>query len=140
LPAALCGAEESGCVLISPVPGYVHSRCCEDGGHVNNLNEVDLDEEIAFGLEDVKRLLHIWATENNLLYNIIDPTMLNDSCDLGLKTRGTSTGQRLWGENDLVHLVPEGYRDLAGIVSGHIRASAEGDTTSLSDLARVAPA
>jgi hypothetical protein len=133
--------RKSGCVLILPVPRYVHSRCCEDGGHVDNLNEVDLGEEIAFRPEGVKRLLHIWATENNLLYDIIDPTMLNNSCDLGLKTCVTSTGQRLWGENDPVHLVPEGYRDLAGIVSTNTSAPLLRKTHQVSpDLARVAPA
>jgi hypothetical protein len=123
--------RKSGCVLISPVPRYVHKKCCEEVGHVDNFAEVDRDEEIAFGLEGVKRLLHTWATENNLMYEIIDPTMLNDSCDLGIKTWVSSTGQQLWSDNDPVHLTPEGYRDLADIIAAHIRATADEDTSSL---------
>ncbi len=123
--------RKSGCVLISPVPRYVHKKCCEEVGHVDNFADVDRDEEIAFGLEGVKRLLHTWATENILMYEIIDPTMLNDSCDLGIKTRLSSSGQQLWNDNDPVHLTSEGYRDLADIIAAHIRATADEDTSSL---------
>ncbi len=46
--------------------------------------------------------------------------MLNDSCDLGLKTLVTSSDQQPWGDSDLVHLTPEGYRDLAIIITDGI--------------------
>ncbi len=126
--------RKAGCILISPVPRYVHGKCCDDAGHIDNFDDVDRDEEIAFGLEGVKRLLHTWATDNNLMYEVIDPTMLNDSCDLGIKTRVSNSGQQLqqlWSVNDPVHLTSEGYRDLADIIVAHIRATACEDSSSL---------
>ncbi len=52
-------------------PRYVNKKCCDEAGHIDNFEDVDRDDEIAFGLEGVKRLLHTWATENNLTYEII---------------------------------------------------------------------
>jgi hypothetical protein len=43
--------------------------------------------------------------------------MLNDSCDVGLKIRVTNSDQQPWGDSDLVHLTPDGYRDLAIIIT-----------------------
>jgi hypothetical protein len=123
--------RKSGCVLISPVPRYVHGKCCDDAGHIDNFDDADRDEEIAFGLEGVKRLLHTWAADNNLVYEVIDPTMLNDSCDLGIKTRVSNSGQQLWSPDDPVHLTSEGYRDLADIILAHIRAADCEDSSSL---------
>jgi hypothetical protein len=123
--------RKSGCILISPVPRYVHGKCCDDAGHIDNFDDADRDEEIAFGLEGVKKLLHTWATDNNLMYEVIDPTMLNDSCDLGIKTRVSNSGQQLWSADDPVHLTSEGYRDLADIILAHIRAAECEDFSSL---------
>jgi lysophospholipase L1-like esterase len=58
--------------------------------------------------------------------------MLNNSCDLGLKTRVTSSGQPPWGDSDPVHLTPDGYRDLAIIITDGIQAARSGDTGRVS--------
>jgi hypothetical protein len=55
-----------------------------------------------------------------------DPTMLNDACDLGVKTRVTSSGTCPWGENDLVHLTPEGYKDLVLAIREHTHGEMAG--------------
>jgi hypothetical protein len=74
----------------------------------------------SFSLEGLQRLLHAWAVENLLSYKLIDPTMLNNSCDLSLKTRVMNSDQQPWGDSDLVHLTPDGYRDLAIIITDGI--------------------
>ncbi len=66
-----------------------------------------------------------------IIIEVIDPTMLNDSCDLGIKTRVSNSGQQLWSVDDPVHLTSEGYRDLADIIVAHIRATACEDSSSL---------
>jgi hypothetical protein len=65
------------------------------------------------GLEGIQRLICNWAVELMLDFKLIDPTMLNDACDLGIKTRVTNSGSCPWENDDPVHLSSEGYRDLA---------------------------
>jgi hypothetical protein len=43
--------RKCGIILISPVPRYVY--------HIENLSDPDIDQDIAMGLEWLKRLLHI---------------------------------------------------------------------------------
>jgi hypothetical protein len=40
----------TGTVLISPVPRYVYSKCCNDANHIENFEDTELDEEIVAGL------------------------------------------------------------------------------------------
>ncbi len=47
------------------------------------------------GFEGLKRLVHNWAVETELAYDLLDPIMLNDACNLGLKTWVTSMGLRI---------------------------------------------
>ncbi len=80
------------------MPRYLHSKCCKYDGHIENFSDPVTEEEIAMGLEGLKRLLRNWAVENKLRFELIDPTMLNDACDLGLKTQVMCTGLPLWPE------------------------------------------
>jgi hypothetical protein len=109
----------TGVVLLSPVPRYIHSKCCEDPSHIENFEDQDLDGEIVDGLEGFKRVLQNWGNENELLFTVIDPTMLTDSCDLPLKSRVTDDGQPLWSVRDPVHLTEGAYQDLAAVVQRH---------------------
>jgi hypothetical protein len=97
-------------------PGTVQVRLQQKEGHIENSNDLELGEEISVGLEGLKRLVHNWAVENNLTYDLVDPTMLSYACDLGLKTRVTCMP-----DSDPVHLTPDGYRDLALIITDSIR-------------------
>jgi hypothetical protein len=107
LCSPIASALQKTCIiLISPIPRYINAKCCSNEGHVDNFSEPDIDEEIAVGLEGLKRILRNWAVENNLTFKLIDPTMLNDACDLGIKTRVTCSGQPLWSGYDPVHLTP----------------------------------
>jgi hypothetical protein len=127
----LASALQKTCtILISPIPRCINGKCCKNEGHIDNFNEPDIDEEIAVGLEGLKRLLQNWAVENNLTFELIDPTLLNDACDLGLKTRVTCSGLPLWSSHDPVHLTPEGYRDLALAITDNMMAYSDGDTGS----------
>ncbi len=78
---------------------------------------------MVLGLEGVKKILQNWAIEHDLCFEIIDPTLLADPCDLGLRERTTSSGHRLWRKDDPVHLTADGYKDIAqaildSVVSG----------------------
>jgi hypothetical protein len=121
--------KETGTVLVSPIPRYVFGKCCDNPDHIENFEDPELDEEVVSGLEGVKKILQNWAIDHDLCFEIIDPTLLSDTRDLGLRERTTSTGQRLWRRDDPVHLTSEGYRDIAqavadSVVSGPIEDSA----------------
>jgi hypothetical protein len=122
----------AGTVLISPIPRYVYNRCCSNTTHVENLTDPDYDEEIGMGLEGIKRIIRNWATELLPNFALIDPTMLNDACDLGIKTRVTDTGSCPWDDDDPVHLSAEGYRDLAGHLREHVSSEHAIDEASVS--------
>jgi hypothetical protein len=122
----------AGTVLISPVPRYVYNRCCGNVSHVENLTDSDYDEEIGMGLEGINRLNRNWASELLLDFELIDPTMLNDACVLGVKTRVTNTRSCPWVGDDPVHLTTEGYCDLAGHIKEHINAEPASNEASAS--------
>jgi hypothetical protein len=105
--------KDTGTVLISPIPRYVYSKCCDNPEHVDNFEDSERDEEIVLGLEGVKKIMHNWAMEHDLTYDLIDPTQLADPSDLGLRTRTTVAGRALWRKDDPIHLTPEAYGDLA---------------------------
>ncbi len=88
-----------------------------------------MNDEIAMGLEGIKRLLRNWAVGNLLDYDLIELTMLNDACDLSLKTRVTSSVACPWSDADPVRLTPDGYKDLALIINESVQA---GDIVSVS--------
>ncbi len=102
--------RDTGVVLLSPVPRYIHAKCCEDPSHIENFDDQDLDGEIVEGLEGFKRVLQNWGTDNELVFTVIDPTMLTDTCDLPIKSRVTEDGQPLWSTKDPVHLTGAAYR------------------------------
>jgi hypothetical protein len=108
--------KSTGTVLISPIPRYVYSKCCENPEHVDNFEDSERDEEIVLGLEGVKKIMHSWAMEHDLIYDLIDPTQLSDPSDLGLRTRTTVAGHVLWRKDDPIHLTAEAYGDLAAAV------------------------
>jgi hypothetical protein len=109
--------KETGTVLVSPIPRYIFSKCCNNPEHIENFEDSELDGEIVLGLEGVKKILQNWAMEHDLCFDIIDPTLLADSCDLGLRERTTSSEQRLWRRDDPVHLTTDGYRDIAHAIT-----------------------
>jgi hypothetical protein len=115
--------KETGTVLVSPIPRYVFRKCCDNLDHIDNFEDPELDEEMVLGLEGVKKITQNWAIEHDLCFEIIDPTLLADSCDLGLRERTTSSGQQPWRQDDPVHLTTDGYKDIAqaimdSVVSG----------------------
>jgi hypothetical protein len=119
-------------VLLSPVPRYIHTKCCEDPSHIENFDDHDLDGEIVEGLEAFKRVLQNWGTENELMFTIIDPTMLNDTCDLPIKSRVTEDGQPLWNPKDPVLMTCVAYRDLATVIKDTAQAIDPADSASAS--------
>jgi hypothetical protein len=127
LAAALKG---TGTVLLSPVPRYVYEKCCAEPSHLANFDDPDLDKEIVSGLEGIKRQLQNWGAESDLLFNIIDPTLLTNSCDLSLKTRVASDGRPPWERGDPVHLSVAACRDLAAVIGDSVLAGAAGDSAS----------
>ncbi len=58
--------------------------------------------------------------------------MLNDACNLGLKTWITSMGLPPWSANELVHLTTDGYGNLTLIITDITQAGRAGDTASVS--------
>jgi hypothetical protein len=67
-----------------------------------------------------------------LNFELIDPTMLNDACDLGIKSRVTNNGSYLWDDEDPVHLTSEGYCDLAGHIKEHVSSELASEEASVS--------
>jgi hypothetical protein len=77
----------------------------------------DLDEEIGDSLEAYKRALQNWGMENELLFTVIDPTILTDSCDCPIKSRVTEDGVSIWSRRDPVHMTSAAYSNLATVIS-----------------------
>jgi hypothetical protein len=122
--------KETGTVLVSPIPRYVFSKCCDNSDHIENFEDPELDEEVVLGLEGVKKILQNWAIDHDLCFEIIDPTLLSDTRDLGLRERTTSTGQRLWLQDDPVHLTTDGYRDIAQAIADSVVSCPVEDSAS----------
>ncbi len=58
----------------------MHAKCCDDPTlYVENFDDPDLDEEIGESLEGYKRVLQNWGVENELLFTVVDPTILLNS-------------------------------------------------------------
>ncbi len=104
-------------VLLSPVPRYMHTKCCDDPTHVENFDDPDLEEEIGESLEGYKRVFQNWGVENELFFTVVDPTLLSDSCDLPIKSRVTEDGHSIWNRRDPVHLTGAAYRNLVAVIS-----------------------
>jgi hypothetical protein len=116
--APVAGAlRNTGVVLLSPVPRYMHVKCCDDQTHVENFDDPDLDEEIGDSLEAYKRALQNWGMENELLFTVVDPTILTDSCDCPIKSRVTENGVSIWSRRDPVHMTSAAYSNLATVIN-----------------------
>jgi hypothetical protein len=122
--------KSTGTVLISPLPRYVYSKCCENPEHVDNFEDSERDEEIVLGLEGVKKIMHSWAMEHDLIYDLIDPTQLSDPSDLGLRTRTTVAGHVLWRKDDPIHLMAEAYGDIAAAVRDTVLSGPAAESVS----------
>ncbi len=76
---------------------------------MENYDGNDFEFEVVSGIEMQKRLLDIWAQENQLKYCIMAPTELVDPVDPVLRNQLTRSGIPLWAPWDYVHLVQEAY-------------------------------
>jgi hypothetical protein len=128
--------KETGTVLVSPIPRYVFRKCCDNPEHIENFEDPELDEEVVLGLERVKKILQNWAIDHDLCFEIIDPTLLADTRDLGLRERTTSSGQRLWRLDDPVHLTTGGYRDIAQAIADSVVSGPAEDSASATGSSR----
>jgi hypothetical protein len=90
---------------------------------------------MVLGLEGVKKILQNWAIEHDLCFKIIDPTLLADPCDLGLRERTTSAGHRLWRQDDPVHLTADGYKDIAQAIQDCVVSGPSVESASTVDSA-----
>ncbi len=77
-------------------------------------------------------MLQNWGDDNELLFTVIDPTMLTDTCDLPIKSRVTEDGQPLWSVRDPVHLTGAAYQDLAAVIRDTALAIEPADSASAS--------
>ncbi len=84
------------------------------------------------GLEGVKKIMHGWAMEHDLIYELIDPTQLSDPSDLGLRARTTVAGHGLWRRDDPIHLTAEVYGDIATAVRDTVLSGPVTDSVSSS--------
>jgi hypothetical protein len=122
----------TGTVLISPIPRYVYSKFCDNPEHVDNFEDSERDEETVLGLEGVKKIMHGWAMEHDLIYELIDPTQLSDPSDLGLRARTTVAGHGLWRRDDPIHLTAEAYGGIASAVRDTVLSGPVTDSVSAS--------
>jgi hypothetical protein len=83
------------------------------------------------GLEGVKKIMHNWAMEHDLTYDLIDPTQLSDPSNLGLRARTTVAGHVLWRKDDPIHLTAEAYGDLAAAVRDTVLSGPASESVSV---------
>jgi hypothetical protein len=91
---------------------------------------------MVLGLEGVKKILQNWAIEHDLCFEILDPTLLADPCDLGLRERATSAGHRLWRQDDPVHLTADRYKDIAQAIQDCVISGPAIETASTVESAQ----
>jgi hypothetical protein len=102
-------------ILLSPLPRYWHSRCCDDSDHVSNLDEADFENSLFTGLDGLRRIIK----DTLFLNSIRDVTIFNTSqlCVSLEGSRTTSTDVMMalaimWGD-DAVHPSRDCYTSLA---------------------------
>jgi hypothetical protein len=61
--------RRTGTVLISPVPRYIYSKCCNDASHIENFEDTELDEEIVAGLEGIRNNAKLGSGKGPLFLN-----------------------------------------------------------------------
>jgi len=103
--------------VLGPVPRYVLSPCCEEPGHITNMQEEDYTAKISVKVRDLGRQLRqlVWHKRWKNVY------VLNTAEIMGLG--GYLTPEEaslrlddildLWGEDDPVHPTPQAYANLA---------------------------
>jgi hypothetical protein len=103
---------ETKIVVMSPMPRYMHRKCCDSTDHITNFSENGFQTEISEELEKVDDLLTAWlqtAQVPSLLVNYRSGTDDPEADVLELSVGGTC----IWQAADPVHAIPQLYQKLA---------------------------
>jgi hypothetical protein len=74
--------------------------------------------------------MQIRAVQNYLGFEMIDPTILADACNLCMKSRVSSLAQHPWSLTNPIYLTSDRYWDLAVAVSNTMLSGPVGDSAS----------
>jgi hypothetical protein len=122
-------------IILSPLPRYWQSRCCDDDEHVANIDDVDFQGMLFSGLDSLRRIIKDTLHCNN----VRDVTILNSSqlCVAKEGSRQTSTDVRaaldiMWGD-DPVHPNRDVYDSLAEHLVFKFQSQSEATPSTSSD-------
>jgi hypothetical protein len=102
-------ADEASVVLLSPLPRYVMGRCCNDGGHITNLESEEFDSEIQRADDNAALAVGAALQAENVIYFGFKDLF---GYDKDLSDMATGSGAPIWRLEDPVHLTEEGYAEL----------------------------
>jgi hypothetical protein len=105
-------------ILITPIPQYISSKCCENPAHVTNFQCKNMQNKIVAGLEVFGDLLHRWVQSGTENYSVLDCAAVLSPTGMPLTEVAIDSG-RLWPLEDPVHFRAGGF----GIIAKAIMAT-----------------
>jgi hypothetical protein len=116
-------AGESEKIFLTPLPRYLNTPCCDSGDHCENIKEPDYKTGMLKATtqmwRDVKSYLHRGCRGTSTLNPL---WLLTGDEKLGLVEQ-IEMADRLWEEQDPVHMGEEGYFRMAAGILNFMRSS-----------------
>jgi hypothetical protein len=89
-------------VMLSPIPRYMHTKCCPDPEHVKNFGERTFQDEMAEDLDKVSDLLTAWLEATDTPSLLVDYRAGTEQPTKPVPDL-TVAGQSIWQQADPVH-------------------------------------
>jgi hypothetical protein len=102
-------------IILSPMPRYVGTKCCDAADHVTNFADPNYADDISAALERVDEILTAWLQAQPNTSLLVDYRSGTDEPEVSLHDL-TVDGVPVWGVDDPVHATPQLYWKLAGAV------------------------
>jgi hypothetical protein len=110
----LCASSDHEKVILSPLPPNVKT-CCGSKDHLVNRWDPDFKAMLYDGLEDITKSLHDLVGGKKIRnFKVLSPMKLIDAVQD--TSEWTRSRKKFWS-TDPVHMMPEGYEELAKVVT-----------------------
>jgi hypothetical protein len=102
-------------VMLSPIPRYMHTKCCPDPEHIKNFGERTFQDEMSEDLDKVSDLLTAWLEATDIPSLLVDYRAGTEQPTVPVPDL-TVDGQSIWQQSDPVHPNPALYAKLAELI------------------------
>jgi hypothetical protein len=107
---------DSKLIVLSPMPRYVSTKCCEAADHITNFSEPTYANEISASLERVDELLTAWLQAQPNISILMDYRTGTDEPEAEPRDLMVD-GMLVWGADDPVHAAAPLYWKLAEAIA-----------------------